>query len=384
MLMYFDLDYYFIMLRQLWRERRWPLRKRAGLLLKLVIGVPIVYLIHATFFLLDYLLFPRLWSQKVDSPVFIIGHARSGTTLMHRLMATDRERFSFFLYWEMFFPSLTQKKIIRGFGWLDRRLFDNFFLRRLEAWDEKTFGPGRKMHHLGLWVPEEDNFVMTFAFASGYWTLQAPYVEHLDMFHADHLPDTKRRRWLGYYKECVRRQLCLNGGNKTHLSKNPVFCGWLVSLSETFPNARFVVLLRHPYECIPSLLKLMERNWRGRGWPPESYRRSLDVLARISYDSYRMPKQFLEQSPDVLHAIVEYRDLVAETKATVERVYERIGLDMTSSVARALDEQQTKARQHIAKHDYTMAEFGLQEEEIQRELADFFAEYGWDTSTTHA
>ncbi|MDH3337343.1 MAG: sulfotransferase [Gammaproteobacteria bacterium] len=381
--MYFDTEYYFKMLRRLWRERHWKPAKRIRLLLKLLFGVPLLYLVHATFFLLDYLVFPRLWTQRIESPVFIVGHARSGTTLMHRLMAADGERFSFFLYWEMFFPSLLQKKLIRGFGILDRKLFGRFFRRRLEAWDEKVFGPGRKMHHIGLWVPEEDNFVMTFAFASGYWTLQAPYMDELDIFYADRLPEKKRRRWLNYYRECVRRQLYLNGGDKIHLSKNPIFCGWTASLAETFPGARFVVLIRHPFECIPSLLKLMERNWRGRGWPEESYRESLEVLAQMSFDAYRMPRQFLERCPHVPHAVVDYRELVAEPKATVEAVYQQIGLDVSPALEKILDEQQSRSRQHVAKHEYTMAEYDLKEDTIRRELTGFFDEFNWDVETSH-
>lgn len=380
MLMYFDLEYYFIMLRELWHERRWPPGKRIKLFSKLLFGVPLIYLIHALFFLLDYILFPRLWFLKVDKPVFIVGHARSGTTLMHRLMAADGERFSFFLYWEMFFPSLTEKKLIRGLGVLDTKLFGGFLHRRLQVWDEKVYGRARQMHDIGLWVPEEDNFVMTFAFASGYWTLQAPYMEHLDMFYADRLPMTKRARWLNYYKQCVRRQLYLNGGNKTHLSKNPVFCGWVESLAETFPGARFAVMMRHPYECIPSLLKLMERNWRSRGWPKETYQQSLDILAGMSFDCYRMPKAFLSHHREVPHAIVDYRKLVAEPKAAVEFVYGSIGLEISPNFDKVLDEEQAKARRHTGKHKYTMEEYGLQTELIQRELKEFFSEYQWETA----
>ena len=35
----------------------------------------------------------------------------------------------------------------------------------------------------------------------------------------------KRRRWLHHYRECVKRQLLLNGGERIHLSKNPLMSG---------------------------------------------------------------------------------------------------------------------------------------------------------------
>jgi len=67
---------------------------------------------------------------------------------------------------------------------------------------------------------------------------------------------------MNFYKECVRRQLYMNGGERIHLSKNPTFCGRVESLLEVFPDARFVVLYRNPQETIPSLLKLMKFSWK--------------------------------------------------------------------------------------------------------------------------
>jgi hypothetical protein len=40
MLMYFDLEYYWIMLRLVWGEQRWQPARRRKLLLTLLLGVP--------------------------------------------------------------------------------------------------------------------------------------------------------------------------------------------------------------------------------------------------------------------------------------------------------------------------------------------------------
>ncbi len=377
MFMYFDLDYYFIMLRQLWREP--PSRRRRKVLFTLLITVPGMYLFHAMFFFLDKLLFPGLWFQHIREPVFIVGHARSGTTLMHRLMAADGERFSYFLYWEMFFPSLTQKKLLRLLGLLDRTLLNSYFYKRLKAWDKRTFDPMREIHNTGLWVPEEDNFVMTYAFASGYWILQAPYMQHLDMFRVDNFAPKKRRRWLNYYKECVRRQLYLSGGNKTHLSKNPVFCGWVESLIETFPDAKVVVMMRNPFECMPSLLKLVKIQWHRGGWPESSYRESLRILAEQSYDCYRLPQAALAAHPEVPGLIVDYRELVAQPDLSVKAIYQELGLAVSPQYERVLAEEASRARSHSSSHRYSLEEFGLNAEMIRTALADFFDSYGWES-----
>src|SRR5689334_25324185 len=83
MLMYFDFATWRRMVRLAWRE---PVaRTRRKLLVRLLVTVPLVATFHALCFFLDPLLFPRLRQTRVETPVFIIGHARSGTTLLHRL-----------------------------------------------------------------------------------------------------------------------------------------------------------------------------------------------------------------------------------------------------------------------------------------------------------
>ncbi len=111
MIMYFDFATYARMLRLALREENPAGRRR--LLFILVVIVPIVATFNAICFFLDGVFFPGLRKVEVRTPVFIVGHARSGTTLMHRLMSKDGERFSYFLLYELFFPSLLQKKLIR-------------------------------------------------------------------------------------------------------------------------------------------------------------------------------------------------------------------------------------------------------------------------------
>ena len=95
------------------------------------------------------------------------------------------------------------------------------------------------MHKTGFFVPEEDDAFLTWSLCSGFWILMFPFMGELDFYHVDQWPERKRRRAMGFYKECVRRQIALNGGG-THLSKNPTFCGRVETLIETFPDARLL------------------------------------------------------------------------------------------------------------------------------------------------
>ena len=71
--MYFDFDYYYKVLKHVWGLKSWPHRRKT--LFKLLVIVPLESSFHAVFFLLDYVLFPKLWLQKIS-------HNRSSLLVM--------------------------------------------------------------------------------------------------------------------------------------------------------------------------------------------------------------------------------------------------------------------------------------------------------------
>ncbi|MCB1704930.1 MAG: sulfotransferase [Halioglobus sp.] len=373
--MYFDLQYYWRVLRHVWLLKQWPGRTR--MLVRLLLLVPLEYVFNAVFFMLDYLVFPALWRQRVERPVFIVGHARSGTTLAHRLLAADGNTFSYFLYWEMFFPSLLQKRIIQVFGYIDEKWLGRAINKRLVAWDDKTFGPYRHMHDMSLWNSEEDQFVMRAAFVTQQWSLDIPMMDVIDIFHVDEMPRRKRRRWLHHYRECVKRQLLLNGGDKIHLSKNPVMCGWVGALIETFPDAHIVVMMRDPVQCIPSVLKLVEMSWQGKGWTRADYERSLQILTDLSFESFQHPAQVLSRHAGTPQAVVDYRELTAQPRATVHKIYRQLGMPLTDSFDRYLQAQEETEKSHQTHFRYDLSDYAVSREQIEMRLSAFYDTYHW-------
>jgi hypothetical protein len=376
MLFHFDFQTWLRMLRLAWREQN-P-RNRRALFFTLLVTVPLVSSFHAVCFFLDGILFPSLWRTQVEKPVFIVGHARSGTTLLHRLMSRD-ERFSAFLLYELFFPSLLQKKLIRAGAAFDRRVLGGALERRVRAWEQKKFGPTQHIHPQSLTEPEEDDAVLTFSCASGSWIVRLPYMGELDFYYVDRWPEKRRRRLMRFYKECVRRQIHLNGRGKHHLSKNPTFAGRVETLIETFPDARFVVPYRNPYEAVASLLKLMQVSWRMRKWSDAEMQHSLRYLANQSYDTYKVPLEVLARHPEVPRAIVDYTELVAEPRKVVERIYAEIGFPVSPAYAQQLEAAQRRAgTAHETAHRYSLEEFGLRPEEFRANLAELFERFHWD------
>jgi hypothetical protein len=252
---------------------------------------------------------------------------------------------------------------------------------------------------MSLGAPEEDDIVFYWSCASGLWITKMPYMGELDFYHVDELepersegderargarstPAPRRKRLLRFYADCVRRQLYLNGPDKIHLSKNPLFAGRVESLIEAFPDARFVVPMRDPGETVPSLLKLMKVSWGLYHWDEARMQRSLAVLAAQSLHTYRHPLEVLAHHPETSSAIVDYRELVAAPLTTIERVYTELGFEMTPAFRAELAGEEQRARKHETAHRYSLAEFGLEGGALREGLADLYERFGWEGGTT--
>lgn len=373
---YFDFANYWKMVGLAWNERS-P-KARAYYLAVLLLWVPPVAAFHTLCFALDELLFPALARVDMREPVFMVGHARSGTTLTHRLMSQDEGRFSSMLLWECYFPSLLQKKLIRWGAAFDERYLGGALSRLADRYDDWRYGAYRHMHEMGLRHPDEDDIVLYYSMASGFWITKMPYMGELDFYEMQHWPEHKRRRINEFYRDCVRRQLYLNGADKTHLAKNPLWSGRVESLIAAFPDARFVVNVRDPRDTIPSLLKLMRGSWKALGWDEARQAECLRILANQSWNTYLHPLEALERHPEVKGAVVDYRDLTSDPAATIERIYEDLDIPMTDAFREQLAAEGKRERKHRTRHTYSLEEFGLEADAIRTELAVLFERFQWE------
>lgn len=374
----FDFANYFKMIGLAWNEK--VPKARYYYLAVLLVGVPVTASFHAICFMLDWLLFPELRKVEVEAPVFMVGHARSGTTLTHRLLSKDEGRFSSFMLYELYFPSLLQKKAIRAIAKFDREKWGGLLAGQVAAWEEWRYGAMRHMHSMGLTEPEEDDIVLYWSMAAGFWITKMPYMGDLDFYAMNDWSARKRRRYNDFYRDCVRRQLVLNGTDKIHLSKNPMYSGRVASLIEAFPDARFIVNVRDPYETIPSLLSIMRGGWKQLGWDEERQRDCLGILAEQSWHTYKHPIEALDANPHIRGAIVDYRDLTSDPAATIERLYRDLDLPMTEEYREILAGEGKREREHKTRHEYSLEQFGLEADAIRTELDDLFERFQWEAT----
>lgn len=324
---------------------------------------------------LDHFLFPGFKRQRVAQPVFIIAPPRSGTTLVQNLFSLDEERFVHLQMYQTIFPAICFQRVFGALGWLDQRV-GRPMTRALSWCERKWFGSWDTKHKMRLNQPEEDDALFLYAFESEAIYLLFPYVKELwEAGFPDALPADQRRRLMRYYRSCLQRHLYANGPTRTLLSKATQSSGTVESLMEEFPDARFVTILRHPYHAVASHVSLFVPVWQTHS--PDIARDGpvSKAYAQLAVEWYKHLFRFRTKVDPARYHCMDYRDLVRDPGAAIERAYAHFGWRMSDALRARLDEATQRQGEFKSRHEYTLEEFGLSKQWIRDELGEVLDYY---------
>ena len=324
----------------------------------------------------DALFFRRFREQEVREPVFIVAPPRSGTTLTQKLMSLDDERFVHVKLYQTIFPSVAFQRFIDALVGLDAGM--GHPVGRLVSWAEKKwFGGWDDMHKMRLNQPEEDDAFFLYCFVSEAIFLLFPYINELwEAGFPDALPLDDRRKLMKFYRSCLQRHLCANGPNRTLLSKATQSSGSVEGLLEEFPDAKFITIIRHPYKSVASHVSLFHPIWATHS--PEITKASptSKAYAQLAIEWYRHLFEFRTRVDPRNYYCIDYRDLVRDPQAELEKLYAHFGWTVSETYRGRLRSATQRQRGFRSAHQYTLEEFGLSKEWIQQEIGDVLDFYG--------
>lgn len=243
--------------------------------------------------------------------IFILGFWRSGTTLLHELMCAD-ERFAFPSTHACFFPH--------------HFVFSEKYTLSRNA-DEIRRPQDRMATSWG--TPQEDEFALLCLGArSPYEGLIAAgdFGKTLKLADPGDLPDGEARRWEKIFLQFFRAVRHRNGGKPVVL-KSPSHSYRVRTLRKLVPNARFVLIVRDPYEVFESMMKTYRAFSLRYGLAPGLPNRELRevILAERLRCEEKLQAGLAGLGSDRL-AVVRYENLVADPVGTVETIYRQFGL----------------------------------------------------------
>jgi hypothetical protein len=263
------------------------------------------------------------WTQQVSlgqlvartpvgaAPLFILGHWRTGTTLLHELLALDPRHAAPTTY-DCFAPH----HFLVSRSWLPRLL--GWVVPPRRPMDEMTAGWER---------PQEDEFALCLlGLPSPYRRIAFPNLPP-DRGSRDLgvLPPWARRRWKAALYRLVQQLTLANGGRRLVLKSPPHTCR-IPTLLELFPDARFVHLIRDPYDVYPSTLHLWRFLYTAHGLQPPAWQE----LPAYILDTFVLMHERLEESkpripPGRFHEL-RYEDLVREPVGQLQAIYQALDL----------------------------------------------------------
>ncbi len=332
----------------------------------------------------DDLLFPDHHATPLGKPIFIVAAPRSGTTFLHRLMSLDPQ-FTTFKLIDTLFPTVSGHRMISGMRRVNE-IAGGVIGRMSRAADRSYFGAWEGLHDTGFDQDEEDEALWALAFATPAVWLVLPFPERFQHLRfIDRLPREKRDKLIEHYRGCVQRHLYCHPG-KTLLGKNVLLPGRFEIVNRALPGSRFIHIVRHPYEAVPSMLSLFTVPWR---WHSPELR--LDgpesrALAQLIIDYYKfLHQRQLESERSGDHGFVSlpYRSLLADPVTHIAEIYERFDLTLTCELEAQLQREVAAQRRYKSYHQYSLEQFGLTREYVYRELAELFDYYGFERRTAH-
>lgn len=254
-----------------------------------------------------------LETELLAPPVFIVGHWRSGTTLLHELMSLDNQVTSPGNF-EAFVPH--------------HALVSRFFLKPLV---NVLLPRKRPMDDMGLAAnsPQEDDFALiSMGAATPYRDIAFPNdrMRQALSYDFDEL-STDQQQGIHKSLDYLYRLLTKLYGKRLIL-KSPPHTSRIGYLADWFPGAKFIHISRNPIKLVPSTLKLWSAldETQGFQWPRYSPEAMADFVHRAQSQLYGGYFRQRERLSTNSLAEIKFEDLLQDPESTLERTYQQLDL----------------------------------------------------------
>ena len=300
---------------------------------------------------------PEILEEQVPPPVVILGLSRTGTTLLHRLIAADT-RFYSAAWWECRFPVPAPD---------DMDGAKRIAVAKAEVAAMLEANPDLlSIHPFDAMGADEDILLMDQTLLSTTAESLACIPSYREWIHRQDLRPSYR--YLLKLMRFLQWQKTQRGEQRAErwVLKTPMHLGYVDVITELMPDAMFVQTHRDPIMTIPSFSSMVHGLWAGgsdHSDPHEAGHQWSSTLEehlnKCLVDRRSLPKErFID---------VDFRDTVSRPIEVVERIYRRIGLPMTEDARRRIDEyMRSHPREGRPKHEYTLEQFGFTQAELEQ------------------
>jgi hypothetical protein len=309
---------------------------------------------------------PEIARGRIQRPIFVIGMPRTGTSILHELLAQDPANRTP-LSWEVAKPCPPPERETYE---TDPRI------AKVDAQLAQTdwLIPGfKKIHPMGARLPQECVAITAHDFASMLFSTTNHVPGYTEWLHnqADLAPVyASHRRMLQLLQwHCPAERWVL---------KSPGHLWSIDALIKEYPDARLVQTHRDPLKIISSLMSL---SLTLRSMASEQVEPGALVREWSGYVSLALERSVTARENGTVKADqvvdVQFDDLLADTFGTIRKIYDQFGLEYTA-------EAESRMRRFLAenpsdkhgKHTYRFVDTGLDVDEERRKVQRYQEFFG--------
>jgi len=312
---------------------------------------------------------PEILARPLKNPVVIVGPMRSGTTRLHRLLAAD-QRFAHLRSFETISPVPRPEfeQVLAGEAEDFRPKLAARILKVARLANPRTLS----IHPTGAYEPEEELGLVAASMYGMKWEAQWNVPSYAEWCHEESAIPAYRHmanllRLIGWSQQ--------ESSLRPWILKTPQHMLDLPALLEVFPDARLIFTHRDPKQVVGSAASLAwnqtiiysdhnDPAQTGRDW----LGKTATMIARMRDARDAIPRERMID--------VQYEDMETDWRGTMERVYRFLDLEMEPAVAGMEDYLDRSARLKRHPHRYSLAEFGLREDQVNERFADYTETFG--------
>ena len=275
-------------------------------------------------------------------PLFILGHWRSGTTYLHNILSLDKN-LGYFTTFQAYLPGvfLANEKLFKPIvasSIPERRPMDNVPMHpdfpQEDQYAVGAFSPYSYYH--GWCFPKNMSFYNRFVLM-------------------ENVSDYDIQRWKDIYLYLLKKATISVGGKRLVL-KNQDNTAKVKLLLELFPDAKFVLIQRNPYDLYYSMLKFMRiviPLYCVQNPPP------FNAVEDSMMDLYsKMFRKYLQERsliPKGNLVEAKYEDFIREPIKMIQRIYSELNLD-GFTVSKAAFETYLKNQESFNRESYIISD----------------------------
>ena len=307
--------------------------------------------------------FPEILDQQIIAPIVIVGLPRTGSTMTHRLLASDPNHTAM-LWWEGRYPALLpgekrgdiEARMELGKAEVDAVVAASPEALDIHPWDYK----GADEEILLL----EHNFLSTVPESFMALPSYSEWIEEQD--HTLAYEDLKKFIQYLQWQNPGREK-------KRWVLKSPHHLGFIDKMISVFPDAKIIQTHRDPIKTVPSFCSMcanlfeplttnFDKVFIGKHWS-NKLTRALNHCMNIS-----------EQHPDNFLDL-EFLNMIKDPIDEMKKIYEFIGEPFGEKTEVAMEAWREENKHEMGAHKYSLEEYDLTESQINDNFAKYQQKY---------